>query len=213
MADFTIVLGDRNTSSWSLRGWLALKQTGAPFKEVMVSFKDPDVKTHILAHSPSGLVPMLKFHTPGGDVMVWESLAIIEYLNEIYPEAGFWPDDRTARAHARVVSAEMHAGFFSLRRHMPMNLQDDKSGDGMGEGVAANIARICDIWEDCIERFGGDGDYLFGTFTGADIMFAPVVTRFHTYGVKLPARCRTYADAVRARPDILEWTTGAMAEV
>jgi len=106
----------------------------------------------------------------------------------------------------------MHAGFFPLRRHMPMNLQDDKSGDAMGEGVAANIARICDIWEDCLERFGGDGGYLFGAFTGADIMFAPVVTRFHAYGVDLPAPCQTYSDAVRARPDMAEWTTGAIAE-
>lgn len=216
MADFTIVLGDRNTSSWSLRGWLALKQTGAAFEEIMVTFKDPDVKTHILAHSPSGLVPMLKHHTPDGDVMVWESLAIIEYLGELYPAAGFWPGDRTARAHARVVSAEMHAGFSPLRSHMPMNLQDDKSGEGLGEGVAANIQRICEIWEDCLERFGersgGDGDFLFGDFTAADIMFAPVVTRFHTYGVDLPDRCRTYADAVRANPDMLEWTEAARAE-
>ena len=111
MAEFTIVIGDRNTSSWSLRGWLALKRTGAAFVEVMVSFKDPDVKTHILAHSPSGLVPLLKHQPLGHEGLVWESLAIIEYLNELYPGAGLWPDDRAARTRARVVSAEMHAGF------------------------------------------------------------------------------------------------------
>ena len=209
MTDFTIVLGDRNTSSWSLRGWLALKQTGAAFDEIGVSFKDPDVKTHILAHLPSGMVPMLKHLAPEGEVHVWESLAIIEYLAELYPDAGLWPEDRAARAFARTVSAEMHARFSPLRRHMPMNLLDDKSGDCMGEGVAANVARICAIWEDCLERFAKDGDFLFGAFTGADIMFAPVVTRFDTYGVDLPARCRAYADAVRAKPEMLEWTAGA----
>ncbi|NQV83139.1 MAG: glutathione S-transferase family protein [Rhodospirillales bacterium] len=209
MADFTIVLGDYNTSSWSLRGWLALKQTGASFETVMVSFRDPDVKTHILVHSPSGLVPLLKHHTPDGDVLVWETLAIIEFLNEMYPDAGLWPIEPTARTQARVVSAEMHGGFAPLRNHMPMYLKGTKPGEGMGEGVAGNIARICEIWEDCRARFGQDGDFLFGTFTGADIMFAPVVTRFQTYGVDLSPVCRAYVDAVRARPDMQEWAAGA----
>lgn len=213
VAEFTIVIGDRNTSSWSLRGWLALKRTGAAFEEVMVSFKDPDVKTHILAHSPSGLVPLLKHQTQGHEVLVWESLAIIEYLNELYPGAGLWPDDRAARTRARVVSAEMHAGFAPLRNHMPMNLKGDKSGEGLGEpggdGVAGNIARICEIWEDCRGRFGQGGDFLFGTFTAADIMFAPVVTRLQTYGVGLSPQCRAYTEAVRATPEMQEWTAGA----
>jgi glutathione S-transferase len=211
MTDFTIVLGDRNTSSWSLRGWLALKRTGADFDEIMVTFKDPDVKTHILAHSPSGLVPLLKHQTQGGEVLVWESLAIIEYLNELFPQAGLWPGDAAARAQARVVSAEMHAGFSALRNHMPMNLKGDKPGQGMDDagGVAADIARICEIWEDCRARFGNGGDFLFGDFTAADIMFAPVVTRLQTYGVDLSPVCGAYADAVRATPDMREWTAQA----
>ncbi|MBT3305079.1 MAG: glutathione S-transferase family protein [Alphaproteobacteria bacterium] len=213
MADFTAVLGDYNTSSWSMRGWLALKHSGASFDTVMVSFRDPDVKSHILAHSPSGLVPLLKHHTQDGDMLVWDSLAIIEFLNEMYPDAGLWPKDQAARAHARVVSAEMHSGFAPLRNHMPMNLRDTKHGEGMGDGVADNIARICAIWEDCRERFGqqsgGGGDFLFGTFTGADIMFAPVVTRFQTYGVDLSPVCRAYCEAVRATPAMQEWTAGA----
>ena len=217
MADFTIVLGDCNTSSWSLRGWLTLKRTGADFDEIRVTFKDPDVKSHILVHSPSGLVPMLKHQTPSGEIQVWESLAIIEYLNELYPQAAFWPAGQTARAHARTVSAEMHAGFSPLRNHMPMNLNEKKPlQEGMGEGVADNIARICAIWEDCRVRFGqgpeGRGDFLFGDFTAADIMFAPVVTRFQTYGVELSTLCRAYADAVLAQPDMREWAAGALAE-
>ena len=186
-----------------------MKRTGAAFEEILVTFKDPDVKTHILAHSPSGLVPFLKYQTQGREVQVWESLAIIEYLHELYPAAGLWPGDLAARTQARAVSAEMHAGFGPLRNHMPMNLRTDKPGQGMGEGVAGNIQRICQIWQDCRARFGDGGDFLFGAFTAADIMFAPVVTRFQTYGVEMSPVCRVYCEAVRATPDIREWTAGA----
>ncbi len=124
MADFTLVIGNRTTSSWSLRGWLALKRTGADFDEVMVWFKRPETRAEIEAHSPSGLVPVLKH----GETVIWETLAIIEYLAELYPGAGLWPEDRAARAHARTISAEMHSGFAPLRNHMPMDLQNEFPG-------------------------------------------------------------------------------------
>lgn len=212
MADFTLVIGNRTTSSWSLRGWLALKRTGADFDEVMVWFKRPETRAGIEAHSPSGLVPVLKH----GDTVIWETLAIIEYLAELYPEAGLWPEDRAARAHARAISAEMHAGFAPLRNHMPMDLQNEFPGQGpgedRGEGVAGDIKRICEIWRDSRQRFGAGGDFLCGGFSAADIMFAPVVTRFRTYGVDLNPVAQAYADAVLDQPLMREWIEGALEE-
>ncbi len=213
MVDFILVIGNRSSSSWSLRGWLALKQTGVDFDEERVWFKRPDIREQILAHSPSGLVPVLKH----GATVVWETLAIIEYLAELFPQAGLWPNDATARAHARTISAEMHGGFSALRNHMPMDLQNEfperGQGDNMEEGVGQNIQRISAIWEDCRNRFEAGGDFLFGTdFCAADIMFAPVVTRFQTYGVELSPVCRAYADAVLETPLMREWTKGAQAE-
>jgi len=219
MSEFTLVMGNRSTSSWSLRGWLALKRTGAAFDEVMVWFKRPDIEAQISAHSPSGLVPVIKHRTTDGELLIWDTLAIIEYLAELYPDAGLWPARRDGRAIARAVSAEMHAGFGPLRNHMAMDLQNQWTDEGrekmMQEGVAKNIKRITDIWEDCRERFGGQsggGDFLFGTFTAADVMFAPVVTRLQTYGVALSPVCRAYAEAVRDTPEMREWTEGALAE-
>ncbi len=212
MADFTLVIGNRSSSSWSLRGWLALKRTGAAFDEERVWFKRPDIKARILAHSPSGMVPVLKHKTKDRELLIWETLAIIEYLAELFPAAGLWPEDIAARAFARVVSTEMHAGFSPLRTHMPMDLQNQRPGEGLGEGVAGNIKRITEIWRDCRERFGKDGDFLFGPFSAADIMFAPVVTRFQTYGVDLNPVCRSYADAVLETSDMKEWTEAARAE-
>ena len=213
MAEFTLVIGNRSSSSWSLRGWLALKQTGVEFDEERVWFKRPDTKSQILAHSPSGLVPVLKHQGR----LIWETLAIIEYLAEAFPGAGLWPEDAAQRAHARTISAEMHAGFAALRNHMPMDLQNQKPGQGQGdnlaEGVAENIRRISDIWQDCRERFGDGGDFLFGAgFCAADIMFAPVVTRLQTYGVDMSPVCRAYMDAVLKTPPMREWTKAAQAE-
>ncbi len=147
-----------------------------------------------------------------GDTVIWETLAIIEYLAELYPEAGLWPEDRAARAHARAISAEMHAGFAPLRNHMPMDLQNEFPGQGIGEGVAGNIKRIGEIWRDARRRFGAGGDFLFGAFSAADIMFAPVVTRFRTYGVELGPVCQAYADAVLDQPLMREWTAAALKE-
>lgn len=207
-AEFTLVMGNRTTSSWSLRGWLMMKQAGAGFDEVMVWFKRPETKAHILAHSPSGLIPVLKHQ---GRV-IHETLAIAETLAELFPEAGLWPDDFEARAHARAVSAEMHAGFTALRQHMPMDIGAEKPGEGMAEGVEDDIRRITEIWEDARRRFGAGGDFLFGAFTIADAMFAPVVTRFRTYRVALGPVCRAYGDAVWETPDMREWIAGARDE-
>ena len=207
-AEFTLVMGNRTTSSWSLRGWLMMKQAGTDFDEVMVWFGRPETKAHILAHSPSGLIPVLEHQ---GRV-IHETLAIAEYLAELFPGAGLWPDDFEARAHARSVSAEMHAGFVALRQHMPMDIGAEKPGEGLSEGVADDIRRITEIWEDTRQRFGAGGDFLFGAFTIADAMFAPVVTRFSTYRVALGPVCQAYGDAVRETPDMREWIAGALAE-
>ena len=208
MAEFTIVLGNRNYSSWSLRGWLALKQTGASFDEVVIPFRYADTKKRILAESPSGRVPLLHH----GDLRVWDSLAIGEYLAERFPEAGLWPGDPVARALARAAAAEMHAGFPALRRHMPMDCRGRHPDKGRAPGVDEDIARIVAIWGDCRARCGGAGDFLFGGFCLADAAFAPVASRFVTYGVDLDGPAARYRDAVLAWPAMEEWVAAARGE-
>jgi glutathione S-transferase len=206
MEKLTLVLGNKNYSSWSLRAWLALKQTGADFDETVIPLWRPGTKQAISALSPSALVPALHH----GGVVVWESLAISEYLAELFPDAGLWPDGRGARAEARAVSAEMHAGFAALRQAMPMNIRATPSAPERSQDVDTDIRRISAIWETCLERHGGT--FLFGPFTIADAMFAPVVSRFRTYGVDLPAASRDYADAVWNTPEMRDWTAAAEAE-
>jgi glutathione S-transferase len=208
MAELTITLGNKNYSSWSLRGWLALKQTGAAFEEVVVPLDRPDSRESILAAGPSGRVPVLRH----GALTIWDSLAIGEYLAEHFPAAGLWPAERAARAVARAVTAEMHAGFAALRNHMPMDLRSRHPGLGRGLGVAEDIARIRSIWQDCRVRFGRGGDFLFGGFTLADAAFAPVVTRFVTYEVALEGAAAAYRDAVLAWPALEEWSAAARTE-
>ena len=173
MTEFTLILGNKAYSSWSLRGWLLMKRSGARFEERVIPLFRPGFKAEILAHSPSGRVPALE----AGDLTIWDSLAIAEYLHERYPEAALWPENPEARAVARAVTAEMHAGFAALRTHMPMDLRGRHPGLGRGPGVAEDIARIVAIWRDCRTRFGQGGDFLFDGFTLADAAFAPVVTR------------------------------------
>lgn len=208
MADIAIVIGNKNYSSWSLRGWLALKATGVPFDEIVIPMDQPDTKALFLSHSPAGKVPILKHK----GTTVWESLAICEFLAESYPAARLWPADARARAFARTVSAEMHAGFAPLRSHMPMDIRTDKSGKGMAEGVAADIARVTAIWRECRERYGKEGPFLFGSFGAADAMFAPVVSRFVTYAPKLDALSAAYRDAVWGMPAMQEWAAAAKRE-
>ncbi|WP_298727206.1 glutathione S-transferase family protein [uncultured Ferrovibrio sp.] len=215
MAEFTLVIGNKNYSSWSLRPWLALKATGQEFDEVLITLRQPETKAKILAHSPAGKVPVLKH----GDLLVWESLAICEYVAELFPAAGLWPDDPRARAVARSVSTEMHAGFAALRRDLPMDIA--KLSDvprSASDEAKADIARIQQIWQDCRGRFGskkqseGGGDFLFGRFGVADCMFAPVATRLRTYGVALDPVSAAYVDAIYAWPAMQEWCAAAAKE-
>ena len=185
-----------------------VKHTGAAFDEVRIVLDEPATKQRILEHSPAGRVPVLR----DGAVTVWESLAIGEYLAERFPAARLWPEDPEARAHARAVSAEMHAGFATLREAMPMNCRAQLPGKGRAPGVEHDIARIVALWRDCRERYGAGGDMLFGEFGIADAMFAPVVSRFATYGVSLDPVSRDYADAVSALPAVEEWVAAARAE-
>ncbi|MGQ9371358.1 glutathione S-transferase family protein [Azospirillum sp. ST 5-10] len=208
MTDFTLVLGNKAYSSWSLRPWLALRHLGASFDEVVIPLRRPDTKARILEHSPAGKVPVLKH----GGRTVWESLAILEYLAELFPGAGLWPDEPEARARARAVAAEMHAGFAALRKALPMDLKERHPGLTFAADVQADIARVQAIWRDARDRFGDGGPFLFGRFGNADAMYAPVVTRFATYGVTLDPVCRAYADAVLALPALRDWTAAARQE-
>ena len=208
MPRLTLVIGNKNYSSWSLRAWLAVERCGAPFDELRIALDTPAARRDILAHSPAGRVPVLH----DGAVAVWESLAICEYLAERFPEARLWPAERAARALARSVSAEMHAGFERLRAAMPMNCRAHLPGKGGSPGVAEDIERLCQIWRDCRSRFAAGGDMLFGDFTIADAMFAPVASRFRTYDVTLDAGSSTYVDALLARPAMQAWLAAAGAE-
>ncbi len=212
MEKLTIILGNKAYSSWSLRGWLVLAQTGAAFDEVVIPLRRADSKAKILEHSPSGFVPALRVESDGRRLTICDSLAIAEYLAERFPSAGLWPEDAEARAAARSVAAEMHAGFAALRGHMPMDLRARYPGVGRGEGVEADIERVRAIWRSCRATHGGAGDFLFGGFTAADAAFAPVVLRFQTYGVALDPVCLAYRDAVLARPAMADWMSAAAAE-
>ncbi|MFW2391692.1 MAG: glutathione S-transferase family protein [Methyloceanibacter sp.] len=212
--DYTLVIGDKNYSSWSLRPWLALKACGVPFKEERVQLRQADSKAEIFRHSPSGKVPALK--TDIG--IICDSLAIVEYLAEQHPEAKLWPTDREARAAARSVSAEMHAGFQALRNDMPMDLLSELPMPELSEALENNIRRVVAIWQDTRARFGKIGPFLLGDFTNADAMYAPVATRFRTYGVKLErygddGTAGAYVGAIYAMPAMAEWTDGARTEM
>lgn len=207
MTEFTLIIANKRYSSWSMRGWLAMKLTGADFEEIVIPLDVETTKAAIAKHSPSGLVPTLK----NGPRTIWDSLSIIEYLAELFPGAGFWPEDPEARAFARSVSAEMHSGFGALRSEMPMNIGASKPGHAHSETAETNIQRVMQIWRDCLHAFGG-GPFLFGPASAADIMFAPVVTRFETYGIQMDDICRTYAHNVMTWPPVEEWCEAAKAE-
>lgn len=208
MTSMTIVVGNKNYSSWSLRGWIALRHTGAEFDEVVIPLRKPTTRAEILAHSPAGKVPILH----DGDVTVWESLAVCEYLAEKFPTAKLWPEDAVARAYARSVSAEMHGGFPSLRSDMPMNCRAHLPGRGATLAALTDVARVESIWNECRSRHGVGGDFLFGHFTVADAMYAPVASRFATYEPELGATARAYVEAVHALPAMREWVDAARAE-
>ena len=212
MAEFTIYLGNKNYSSWSLRGWLMLKATGVPFDEIVIPLYEPQSRAEILRHTPSGKMPTLVHQRQsGGPVTVWESLAIGEYLAELFPQAGLWPQGAVARAHARAISNEMHAGFLPLRRHFPMNMRSVFDREIIPE-IQGDIDRVTSLWRDCRRRFGAGGDFLFGSFTIADAMFAPVVSRFRTFKLPLDGEVEDYARAIIAWPAYQEWLAGARNE-
>ncbi len=211
MADLTLAVANKAYSSWSLRGWLALKLTGAEFDEVVIPLGRADTRAEILKYSPSGKLPALI----DGDVVVWESLAIIEYLAEKFPHAGLWPGDAAARAHARAAAGEMHGGFMALRRAMPMNLRRIFPGARFDDHVGAEVNRIQAIWRDAQRRFAGatgEGPFLMGAFSAIDAMFAPVASRFTSYAVDLESQAQAYVDAVAAHPPMIEWREAARAE-
>ncbi len=203
-----LTLGNKNYSSWSFRPWIALKVTGIPFAETVIPIYYPGSREKFLALSPAGKVPILQ----DGDVTVWESLAILEYVAEKFPDAGLWPRDAGARAHARAIASEMHAGFVPLRRQCPMNMWRPVKKLELSAETAANVARIAAMWSDCRARFGRDGPFLFGRFGAADAMYAPVVSRFHTYAVEVGLASAAYMEAVMALPAWQEWYTAALKE-
>ena len=210
---YTLVIGDKNLSSWSLRPWLALKHAGIPFAEECVRLRQPDSKAQILRHSPSGKVPALKT----GSGVVWDSLAILEFLAERHPDCALWPQSDEARAVARSLSAEMHAGFAALRNEMPMDLLGRLPCPPIESALEADIRRIVSIWKDARLSFGQGGPFLFGRFSNADAMYAPVATRFRTYGVDLArygddGTGAAYGAALLALPAMAAWTEGAEAE-
>lgn len=208
MAELTLVVGNQNYSSWSLRPWLAMRMAGIEFDLTVIPLDMPETKGRILEYSEAGRVPVLRH----GELTVWESLAICEYVAELAPSAGLWPENAEARAIARAVSGEMHAGFGALRAALPMNLRADRPGVPITAAVQADIDRITRIWRDCRQRYGAGGPFLFGRFSIADAMFAPVVARFETYHVPLGSVENEYADAVRSLAPMRGWRAAAKTE-
>jgi glutathione S-transferase len=205
-----LIIGNKNYSSWSMRPWIAMKAANIPFDETVISLDAPNFKQIVGPVSGTGKVPVLI----DGDVRVWESLAILEYLAEKFPNAGLWPADSTARAFARAVSNEMHAGFVPLRRHMPMNMWRPVIKRELTPEALVNVQRVELIWSECRKRYGSksEGPFLFGRFGATDAMYAPVVARLHTYGVEVAATTKTYMDAVMALPAWREWHVAALKE-
>ena len=208
-----LVIANKNYSSWSLRPWLLLTELGIPFEEVLIpfgqTFDDPEWKRAISAFTPAGKVPALL----DGEIQVWESLAIMDHVADLRPDLPVWPREPAARAMARSVAAEMHAGFQALRGACPMNLARQFQPRDRGAKVAADVARITAIWRDARARFGEAGPFLFGAFGAADAMFAPVVARFSGYGIDLDPVSAAYVEAVQATRGYQSWRTAALAEL
>jgi glutathione S-transferase len=205
----TLVIGNKNYSSWSLRPWLVLKAKGLAFEEEVVPLSTPEFRSRLAQITPAGRVPVLL----DGAITVWDSLAIIEYLNDRHDAARVWPSETAARAHARCIAAEMHSGFTALRSAMPMNCRRDLRGRvAMTDALQADIDRIAAIWRETRAEHGAGGPFLFGGFTAADAMFAPVASRFRTYGVELDTVAAEYRDAILEMPEMREWYEAAAAE-
>jgi glutathione S-transferase len=205
----TLVIGNKNYSSWSFRPWIAMKVAGIAFDEVVISLNADDFKPRMAKLSGTGKVPTLV----DGEIQIWESLAILEYLAEKFPDARLWPADPPARAHARAIASEMHAGFVPLRRACPMNMARPVRKRELSDEVMANVARIESMWADCRARFGHNGGpFLCGPFGAVDAMYAPIVARLYTYDVEVAAGTRAYMDAVMAMPAWAQWRDAGIRE-
>jgi glutathione S-transferase len=207
-ADLHLIIANKAYSSWSMRPWIAMKANGLDFRETVIGLDQPDTTVKIKAFSPTGKVPVLQH----GDVTIWESLAILDYLSETFPDKSWWPADKKARAYARAVATEMHGGFTNLRQAMPMNVRKVFPPIARTDAIDADIARITAIWRECKATYGKDGPFLFGTFCNVDAMYAPVVTRFKTYSVALDPVSQAYAEAVLVHPAMREWYISAAGE-
>jgi glutathione S-transferase len=205
----TLVIGNKNYSSWSMRPWLALRACHIPFDEILIPLNNgPSDKQRILDVTKSGKVPALI----DGSLTVWDSLAIIEYVAECFPEAKLWPEDRAARAHARAIAAEMHSSFAALRKECGMNLHRPVRAKQLSQDAQADIARVQEIWTDCRSKYGAGGPFLFGAFSAADAMYAPVVHRFRTYAISMAPVAGRYMETIQALPAFREWTEAGLAE-
>ncbi|MGL5806883.1 MAG: glutathione S-transferase family protein [Xenococcaceae cyanobacterium] len=208
MTELTLIIGNKNYSSWSLRPWIAMKQFGLDFDEIRIFLYNPEASTQIKKYSPAGKVPIL-IHN---NVTIWDSLSILEYLAEEFSELNWWPKDKIARATARSISAEMHSGFLPLRHNMPMNCRAKFPGIDIKPEVKKDIDRITNIWQECREKYRSQGDLLFGKFSIADAMYAPVVLRFVSYGVPLNSICQQYLDSILELPALQEWIAAGKSE-
>lgn len=208
MSKLQLVIANKNYSSWSLRPWMAMTMAGIPFNETLIRLDLPETRARIAEHTGAGRVPVLRH----GKIVIWESLAILEYLSDMFPDKRLWPKAVSARAVARAVSSEMHASFGALRNACPMNLRRPRKSVALSDAARADIARIEEIWRDCRARFSKGGRFLFGKFGNADAMFAPVVSRFETYAIEVAPDSRKYMDAVQATPAFQSWKTAALQE-
>lgn len=209
-----LIIGNKNYSSWSLRPWLALKALGIPFEEILIPLDAPDFKARVREHSPAGRVPVLI----DGEAVVWESIAILEHLAERFPDKALWPAEPAVRAHARSLATEMHGGFGALRSVAPMNLWRPVEKREFPDAALQDVQRVARRWNEARERFGAGGDFLFGAFSAADAMYAPLATRIRTYDIAVDSVVAAYVAAIHAHPAFVEWKqaalneTGALAE-
>jgi glutathione S-transferase len=208
VSDLHLIIGNKNYSSWSLRPWLAMSVLGIPFRETVIPLDMADTAARIGEHSGAGRVPVLH----DGGLTVWESLAILEYLAERFPQAGLWPAETRARAIARAIACEMHASFTALRNACPMNLRRPRKAIALDDAVQKDVARILEIWRQCRKSFGKGGAFLFGGFSAADAMYAPVVTRLDTYDIAVDDDARAYMEAIMSLPAFRQWKAAGAAE-
>ncbi len=213
MVRYTLIVGTKEWSSWSLRPYVALRAIGVPFTEDVVPLRHNATTAEVQRRSPSGRVPVLKIEENGQSHVVWDSLAICETLAERHPEAKLWPDDPYVRAEARSYSAEMHSGFPDVRDQLSMDFARRLPTPELRDATKAQIARIVSAWTDALSRHGRDGGFLFGHFSIADCMYAPVVSRFRTYGIELPPPAQEYSERMFALPAMREWKAAAKAEI